>query len=87
MASNAESQEQVKELFFPFKGFNESGSYKSQLGVTSPLVANVRVRDVAENRARGGQRPGLSKALAEQAGEDRPVIKMLTCTNTYINPE
>jgi hypothetical protein len=84
--ADKENPQQVLEMYFPFKGFDKSTASKDPIPLTSPFLLNVRVRDVSENRIRGGQRPGLKKAFTTQAGEDRPVIKMVSCTNTYIPP-
>jgi hypothetical protein len=75
------------QLFFPFKGLNDAMAYKDQIPLTTPLIANCRVKDVEENRARGGQRPGMSKVFAEQVGSEKPILKIVLCTNTYITPE
>ena len=85
--ANTESQEQVLQLYFPFKGFDKSASYKDQIQLTSPFMVNVRIRDVSENRVRGGQRAGQKKVFETQAGGDRPVIKLVSVTNTYIPEE
>lgn len=73
------------QLFFPFRGQNEAMSYKDQLPLTSPIIINCRPRDVNESRARGGQRPGLSKAFATQVSSAKPVLKLVMCVNTYIS--
>lgn len=75
------------QLFFPFRGINDAVAYKDQLPLTSPLIANCRIKDVDENRARGGQRPGMSKVFTEQVGSYDPILKIVLCTNTYISPE
>ena len=78
------NQDDTFEIFFPYKGLNETAAYSHQPELTSPLIMNTRVRDFSENRARGGQRLGLSKVFNTQAGSDRPVIKIVQITNTYI---
>ena len=78
--------EGVLEVYFPYKGLNEMAAYSHQPELTSSLIMNSRVRDFSENRARGGQRWGMSKVFATQAGSNRPVIKIVQITNTYINP-
>ena len=78
---------EILEAWFPHKGFSEKMAYKDQPSLTSPLMANLRTKDVEENRARGGQRPGLKKVFATQAGDDRPVLNMVLITNTYIPAE
>ncbi len=77
----------VLELYFPFKGISQNLAFKNQTPLTSPILLNVRLRDVAENRARGGQRPGMSKAFDEQVGGNQPVLKMIRVNTTYISPE
>jgi hypothetical protein len=79
-------EELVKELFFPFSGYAVNVAYKNQQIATSPLLLNVRLRDVSENMVRGGQRPGMDKAFAEQIGNNQPVLKMVTINTTYISP-
>ncbi len=69
---------QIKEFPFPLKGKDENWSTSKQPALTSPSLSNVRPYDVQANRARGGQRPGLVKALAFNSGPvgNRPVIAM-----------
>lgn len=50
---------------FPMQGFNENFAATTQPRFTSASLNNVRPYDVLENRARGGQRPGL-KPLYQQ---------------------
>ena len=85
--ADKEPKEEVLQLYFPFRGFNKSASYKDQMQLTSPFMVNVRIRDVSENRVRGGQRAGQKKVFTTQAGADRPVIKLVSCTNTFIPEE
>lgn len=51
---------------------------------TSPCMSNVRPRDVLENRARGGQRPGFSKAYNQHIGYNaagnRPAVAICQVT-------
>ena len=82
--ANQNHKEGTQEIFCPYRGLNETAAYSHQAELTSPLLCNVRVRGVSENRARGGQRPGMSKVFATQAGSDRPVIRIVQITNTYI---
>jgi hypothetical protein len=86
MATNNEATEQVYELIFPFKGMDKSVSNTEQIPQTTPFIQNVRLRDAAKNRVRGAKRAGQSKVFAEQAGQNRPVIKMVMITNTFIPP-
>ena len=55
-------------LPFPFKGLDKSGAYERQPPGTTAVSYNVRPYDVLEDRARGGQRPGLNLAYAQQLG-------------------
>jgi len=71
-------------IFFPLRGLSRVGAYEDQPPLTSPHCMNVRLVDVKENRARGGQRPGLKKAYDTQIVGDHPVIKMLSITHTYM---
>jgi hypothetical protein len=74
-------------LYFPVRGYNTSLSYATQIPLTSPIMSNCRIRDVAELRTRGGQRPGKVKAYDTQVGTDVPVIEMAQIIVTYITPE
>jgi hypothetical protein len=93
--------EKTIEIFFPFKGLSQIGSYaiesipptgsvgnkENQTPVlTSPYLLNVRVRGPEEERARGGQRPGLKKAFTTQIGGAYPIINMTQVVTTYITP-
>jgi hypothetical protein len=80
----ANTDELVQTLFFPFSGYALNAAYKNQQQLTSPVMLNVRLRDVSENMARGGQRPGLDKAFAEQVGDNQPILKLVTINTTYI---
>ena len=68
------------ELIFPLKGVDKNWANSTQPPLTSPELLNVRPQDVSENRARGGQRPGLTKwgAGTQIGGIDAPVVAM-TC--------
>ena len=79
-----EVKENQVEVSFCFKGFNSSSSYEKQVPQTSPLVRNCRLRDVVDNRARGGQRPGLKKTSSTQVGTSVPVQVMVQVTTTYV---
>ncbi len=81
------TDELVKELFFPFSGYALNLAYKNQQQMTTPLMLNARIREVSENKAMGGQRPGMDKAFTEQVGDNQPVLKIVTINTTYIKPE
>jgi hypothetical protein len=69
------------EFFFPLKGKDENWAASSQPQLTSPSLNNVRPYDVLENRARGGQRPGLAKRYTQQIGGDAfPVVAICKVT-------
>ena len=74
-------------IFFPIRGYNTSLSYTNQIPLTTPIVLNCRLRDVAELRARGGQRGGFTKAYDTQISADSPVISMVQLITTYVSPE
>lgn len=64
-------------LKFPFKGVDKSRALCEQSPESSSDMNNMRLYDSLENRARGGQRPGLDKWSATQiGGEMRPVVAM-----------
>ena len=74
------------ELSFPFGGLHTGLPAEKQPPTTSPSLSNVRPFDVEEERARGGQRPGLVKAYTTQIGGEYPVLHLSTITVTYITP-
>ena len=74
-------------LEFPLKGLNKNNSVSQQPVKTSPDLLNVRPYDVRDNKARGGQRPALSKSYAEQLGsatanQAKPILKMVSVNIT-----
>ena len=75
------------ELKFPIQGLHEGLPAKDQSPLTSPSLQNVRPFDVEEDRIRGGQRPGLTKAYSTRVAGDHPVIQILKIATTYIEPE
>ena len=70
------------ELQFPIMGKSEITAAAKQPQLTSPDMNNVRPQDVAENRIRGGQRPGLDKRYAQRVGGDSeyPIVALLQVT-------
>ena len=74
------------ELSFPMAGLHEGLAAEKQPATTSPYLKNVRPYDVEEERARGGQRPGLVKAYTTQIGGEHPVVYLGTIATTYIEP-
>lgn len=76
-------------LRFPILGLQKGRAVSDQDQNTSPYLNNVRSFDVIENRARGGQRPGLKKwgngnqiggAGAGADGEGQPIVDMAVVT-------
>lgn len=68
-------------LLFPFKGQDKGHITPQQPEGTSPELRNVRPYDVLDNRARGGQRPGLDKIYSEQiSGITSPIIAICSVT-------
>jgi len=68
-------------LPFPFKGLDKGRVTSQQPEGTSPDLNNVRPYDVLDNRARGGQRPGLDKIYSQQiSGETIPIVTLLSVT-------
>jgi hypothetical protein len=65
-------------LVFPIKGIHKGAGTISQPEGTTFDANNVRVFDVLENRARGGQRPALDKwGAGNQIGSlEEPVVAM-----------
>lgn len=65
------------EIPFPIFGVNESAAFDKQPPQTSAYMNNVRPFDVLENRARGGQRPGVDKLYTQQIGSTTPILEIL----------
>lgn len=67
---------------FPVNGVDKGQVTSMQPPGTAPAMNNVRVYDVLDNRARGGQRPGLDKQYAQLIGGAgavyNPIIEMLS---------
>jgi hypothetical protein len=53
---------------FPIKGYDANWAYSSQPPYTTPGCLNVRGYSSDEERARGGSRPGVRAAYAQQIG-------------------
>lgn len=71
------------ELQYPLGGLWRRGALQSQPPFTTPGCQNVRPRDVFQQRERGGQRPGISRAYAETLGDDTTVAGTAVGTPTY----
>jgi len=65
-------------LEFPILGLDKSLAVFKQRNGTSPHMLNVRPFDTGQNRARGGQRPGLDKWGAGTliGANNQPVVAM-----------
>lgn len=64
-------------LRFPIHGVDKSRVPEAQPEGTSPDMDNMRPFDVADERLRGGQRPGLSKWSGNQiGGAEQPVVAL-----------
>lgn len=65
-------------LKFPRQGIDKGRATSEQPIATSPGMSNVRMYDTLNNRARGGQRPGLDKwGAGDQIGAaEQPVVAM-----------
>ena len=69
------------QLTFPFSGIDKGRAASNQSPDTSPDMNNVRVYDVLDNRARGGQRPGLDKRYSQQiGGGTAPIVAICSVT-------
>jgi len=69
---------------FPIKGIHKGRGTSQQPRVTSPDMNNIRLFDVLDHRARGGQRPGLDKLYSQQIGGiASPIVAV--CSVTTVN--
>jgi len=68
---------------FPVKGIHKGGPTSNQPVGTSPDLNNVRLFDVLDDRARGGQRPGLDKwgAGDQIGGAEQPVVAIISVSS------
>ena len=73
-----------KKLRFPLFGVNKNHAASSRPDLTSSDMNNVRPFDVLEERARGGQRPGMRKAYNQDIGNGTPVVKMTQITTVEL---
>lgn len=66
---------------FPLQGIDKGRTTSEQPIATSPDLKNVRPYDTLDNRARGGQRPGLNKLFTQQiGGQAAPIIATISVT-------
>ncbi len=65
-------------LPFPLQGVDKGRATSEQPIATSPDMNNMRLYDTLDNRARGGQRPGLDKwgAGVQIGAAEQPVVAM-----------
>ena len=68
---------------FPLLGVNKGRAATQQPFATSPEMLNVRLYDTLDQRARGGQRPGLDKWGNGDlvGGNNQPVVAMCTVSS------
>ena len=66
---------------FPLNGLNKNRAVSKQTLGTSSDLNNVRPYDIFENRARGGQRPGLNKwGDGDDIGSGNPIVSLISIT-------
>lgn len=66
---------------FPLQGIDKGRATPDQPILTSPDLKNVRPYDTLDNRARGGQRPGLDKIYSQQiSGFAYPIVAISSVT-------
>lgn len=66
-------KKRLLDLKFPTGGLDRRFAYRGQPPYFTALCDNVRPRDVYDERARGGSRPGLVKVAQEELGSGAPV--------------
>lgn len=69
-------------LTFPKLGVDVSTSYAEQREGTTPLGINVRTYEPLTNRARGGQRPGISKFISGQVSGTNVIQELALLVST-----
>ena len=79
----------MAKIHFPMRGLNKNWSTSQKPQFTSGRMSNVRPYDVLDDRARGGQRPGLSRHFSQQLGftVTDPATLAETPTNTTWDAE
>ena len=70
------------ELTFPFSGIGKGRAASNQSPGTSPDINNMRPYDTLDNRARGGQRPGLDRwgNGDQMGGASSPIVVICSVT-------
>lgn len=68
---------------FPSKGIDKGHAASQQSPDTTSDIKNMRLYDTLDNRARGGQRPGLDKwGDGDQIGAaEQPVVYICTVSS------
>ena len=73
------AKERQISLSWPAKGLDKRGAYEQQAPYSTPSALNVWSDDRTEGRERGGSRPGLGKAFAQQiSGTSNPIFLLET---------
>lgn len=81
-------KQQVVDFPFPYKGIHRGTAYENQPEFTTDDAQNVRVYDVDDGRARGGQRPGIKKwSDGDQFGGGSVVVQHLNSAFTSTSTE
>ena len=72
-----------RQIMFPLLGLNKGRVTSQQPFATAPRMLNVRLYDPLDNRARGGQRPGLTGWGNEDliGGSNQPIVAMCTVSS------
>ncbi len=78
-----------RKWLFPMLGVNKNWAANTQPQFTTARILNVRPYDVLDNRARGGQRPGLIRLFSQQLGfvVSGERLRLETETNTTWDAE
>lgn len=79
------AKESFADMQFPAKGIDLGMAFSAQREGTTPVGLNVRTFEPGSNRARGGQRPGLSRYLAARPAGNS-LIQELLCLVTVSSP-
>ena len=74
--------EQFVDLLWPAGGVDVSTEYEDQNQLSTPLGVNVRTFEPTQNRARGGQRSGLTKYIAALVGGPNKIQHL----NSIVDP-
>lgn len=71
---------------FPLRGINDAWAFGKQPEGTTPDAENVMPFDSLDSRARGGQRPGLSKYYAAQHNGSAAIQRITSITSIVLDP-